>query len=152
MLRPTLNDPDEFPSDSVLAKPFGRSMAAWDAFMTMLKSDYPQMSVDWRYYNDGKTWLCKVTQKARTIFWVSAWDKFFKISFYFTAKAERAITASGLERRAEVFFSAPQGPVQAAADHHRSAKKNRLAAHKGTDRDQAEDEIIAALFFPITNH
>ena len=109
MIRPTLNDPDVFPSDSVLAKPLGRSMAAWDAFMTMLKSDYPQMSVDWRYYNDGKTWLCKVTQKARTIFWVSAWDKFFKISFYFTAKAERAITASGLSDELKYSFLHPKG-------------------------------------------
>jgi hypothetical protein len=109
MFQPFLNDPDVFPSDSVLCRPLGRSKPAWDAFMALLKNDYPQMSVDWRYYNDGKTWLCKVTQKAKTIFWVSAWDKFFKISFYFTANAEVAISASTLDPELKYSFLHPKG-------------------------------------------
>jgi hypothetical protein len=109
MLQPFLNNPNIYPSDSVLSGPLGRSKPAWDAFMTMLKTDYPQMSVDWNYYNDGETWLCKVTQKAITIFWVSAWDKFFKISFYFTAKAETAITASTLAPELKYSFLHPTG-------------------------------------------
>jgi hypothetical protein len=109
MFQHFLNDPDVFPSDSVLCRPLGRSKPAWDAFMAMLKNDYPQMSVDWRYYNDGKTWLCKVTQKAKTIFWVSAWDKFFKISFYFTANAEVAISASTLDPELKYSFLHPKG-------------------------------------------
>ena len=109
MLQHFLNDPNVFPSDAVLGRPLGRSKAAWDAFMLLLKNDYPQMSVDWRYYHDGKTWLCKVTEKARTIFWVSAWDKFFKISFHFTAKAEAAISASGLNDELKYAFLHPKG-------------------------------------------
>lgn len=109
MLHPFLNDPDVYPSDSVLSKPLGRSKPAWNAFMLLLKNDYPQMSADWRYYEDGKTWLCKVTQKADTIFWVSAWDKFFKISFYFTIKAETAISASGLSAELKYAFLHPKG-------------------------------------------
>jgi hypothetical protein len=109
MFQHSLNDPDIFPSDSVLCRPLGRSKPAWDVFMLLLKNDYPQMSVDWRYYNDGKTWLCKVTQKADTIFWVSACDKFFKISFYFTAKAETAISASGLGAELKYSFLHPKG-------------------------------------------
>ncbi len=109
MLRPSLNDPDVFPSDSVLCRPLGRAKAAWDAFMLLLKNDYPQMSVDWRYYNDGKSWLCKVTLKANTICWVSAWENFFKISFYFTAKAEPAISASGLGAELKYSFLHPKG-------------------------------------------
>jgi len=104
-----LNDPEVFPSDSVLSRPLGRSKPAWDAFMSLLKNDYPQMSVDWRYYNDGKTWLCKVTRKADTIFWMSFWDKFFKISFYFTAKAEAAISASTLDPELKYSFLHPKG-------------------------------------------
>jgi len=109
MFQHSLNNPDVFPSDSVLCQPLGRSKPAWDAFMLLLKNDYPQMSADWRYYNDGETWLCKVTQKANTIFWISAWDKFFKISFYFTAKAETAIGASGLSAELKYSFLHPKG-------------------------------------------
>jgi hypothetical protein len=109
MFQSLLNDPDIFPSDSVLSRPLGRSKPAWDSFMLLLKSDYPQMSVDWRYYTDSKTWLCKVTQKADTIFWMSAWDKFFKISFYFTANAEAAISASSLDAELKYAFLHPKG-------------------------------------------
>lgn len=51
--------------------------------------------MDWRYYNDGKAWLSKGeykwttsrgTNKVKPIFWVSIWDKFFKISFNFSEK------------------------------------------------------------------
>ena len=109
MLHPFLNDPDIYPSDAVLSKALGRSKPAWNAFMALLKNDYPQMAVDWRFYSDGKTWLCKVTQKADTVFWMSAWDKFFKISFYFTAKAEAAISGSSLDEAIKYAFLHPKG-------------------------------------------
>jgi hypothetical protein len=109
MFQSLLNDPDIFPSDAVLSKPLGRSKRAWDAFMTLLKDDYPRMSVAWRYYGDDRTWLCKVTQQADTIFWMSARDKFFKISFYFTAAAEAAISASTLDPEVKFSFLHPKG-------------------------------------------
>ena len=44
------------------------------------------MLFEWRYYNDGKAWLCKLTFKKKTICWFSVWDHFFKLGFYFTDK------------------------------------------------------------------
>jgi len=41
---------------------------------------------EWRYYNDGKAWLCKVVFKKKTIFWLSVWDGFFKTGFYFVER------------------------------------------------------------------
>jgi hypothetical protein len=38
---------------------------------------------EWRYYNDGRAWLCKVGDGRKTIFWFSVWEGFFKVSFYF---------------------------------------------------------------------
>lgn len=40
------------------------------------------MSHEWRYYKDGKSWLCKVQKKARTIVWMSAWKGFLKAAIY----------------------------------------------------------------------
>jgi hypothetical protein len=109
MQRPSLNDPDEFPSDPVLARQLGRAKPAWDAFTASLAANDPPLSPGWRYYNDGKTWLCKVTLKAKTVFWVSAWDRFFQVSFYFTIKAAAAIDASALDPERKHAFLHPKG-------------------------------------------
>lgn len=44
------------------------------------------VDLEWNYYKDGKSWLCKGSHKKKTIFWLSVWDKFFQISFFFTEK------------------------------------------------------------------
>lgn len=49
------------------------------------------LSSEWRYYNDGKSWLYKITYKKRTIAWLSLWEYFFKASFYFTEKTRNGI-------------------------------------------------------------
>ena len=49
------------------------------------------LSSEWRYYNDGKSWLYKITYKKRTITWLSLWEYFFKASFYFTEKTRNGI-------------------------------------------------------------
>jgi hypothetical protein len=109
MFRPALNDVNEFPDNKVLARQFGPAMPAWDAFMALLAAATPPMAAEWRYYNDGKSWLCKVTHKAKTICWASAWDKFFRVSFYFTAKAEAAISNSSLDEETKHAFLHPKG-------------------------------------------
>jgi hypothetical protein len=109
MERLSLNDANEFPDDKVLARQFGRAKPAWDAFMALLAANNPPLAAEWRYYNDGKSWLCKVTLKAKTICWASAWEKFFKISFYFTAKSEAAIGNSALDPAIKYSFIHPKG-------------------------------------------
>ena len=44
------------------------------------------MSYEWRYYRDGKAWLCKVQKKKRTIVWMSVWKGFLKAAIYFPEK------------------------------------------------------------------
>lgn len=51
------------------------------------------MTIEWRYYNDGKAWLCKVTYKKKTVLWLSAWEGFFRTAFYFTEKHLEGIAA-----------------------------------------------------------
>lgn len=66
--------------------------------MVLLRDNYPQFSGEWRYYNDGKNWLFKVTKKKKTICWVAIFDKKFKTTFYFGDKAEDLITKSKLNK------------------------------------------------------
>jgi hypothetical protein len=98
MDRPGLNDPDEFPDERILARQLGPALGAWNAFTEMLKNDHPQAVAEWRYYQDGKSWLCKVTHKQKTLLWVAAWDKYFSVAAYLNAKAEDLVRASSLAR------------------------------------------------------
>jgi hypothetical protein len=51
------------------------------------------LSPEWRYYNDGKAWLCKVTDGRKTIFWFSVWEGFFRVSFYFLERHLEGLAA-----------------------------------------------------------
>jgi hypothetical protein len=91
MERPLLNDKDQYPDDEVLAGVLGRAKPAWDAFAASAASGLGPDALEWRYYNDGKAWLCKVVHKKKTVCWVSMWERFFKVVFYFTAKNDADI-------------------------------------------------------------
>jgi hypothetical protein len=93
MDRPLLNDRNEFPSDEVLARYLGKAKPAWDAFASHVAASLGEHALEWRYYNDGKAWLGKVVHKKKTVCWVSVWDRFFKTTFYFTARCDRDIEA-----------------------------------------------------------
>jgi hypothetical protein len=59
---------------------------------------------EWRYYNDGKSWLCKVVNKKRTIFWLSVWEGYFKVSFYFTEMHKEGISSLPISESAKSQF------------------------------------------------
>ena len=99
MEQPCLIDEAEYPDDRVLSRCLGDAKRAWDAFATFLESDYPSLSLEWRYYNDGKSWLCKVVNKSRTICWLSIHRGKFKTSFYFPDRAEGLIANSSIRKK-----------------------------------------------------
>jgi len=98
MNKPCLNDKDEFPDDDVLSRYLGEVKTVWDSFMEFLNETYPSFTGEWRYYNDGKSWLYKLTKKKKTISWISVWDNMFKTTFYFPDKAENLIVNSKLKK------------------------------------------------------
>jgi hypothetical protein len=82
-----LRDPLIYPSVEVLENALGcAAYEAFNSFMhTITSADYG-LTYEWRYYSDGKSWLCKISHKKKTVMWLSVWNGFFKISFYFTEK------------------------------------------------------------------
>lgn len=79
-----LNDSSIYPDKDVLKKVLGRS---YNSFLKLLELfDNNEMVYEWRYYNDGKAWLCKVQKKKRTIVWMSAWKGFIKATIYMPGK------------------------------------------------------------------
>lgn len=89
MDRPLLNDENTYPNDSVLAWVLGNSSDVYKIFAGAL-SEY-KIELEWHYYSDGKSWLGKAVSKKKTIFWLSVWQSFFKVSFYFTEKTRLGI-------------------------------------------------------------
>lgn len=86
MEEPLLRDEREYPSDDVLARYLGNAKPAWDALTTRLTEDFLEVSLEWRYYKDGNSWLGKLVRKKKTVCWVSILDEGFQTTFYFTAK------------------------------------------------------------------
>ena len=79
-----LRDKELYPTEEVLQKVLMDSIQAYNQLVTTIAELQAEMI--WRYYNDGKAWLCKVQHKNKTIFWLSVWDGYFKTTFYFTEK------------------------------------------------------------------
>lgn len=63
------------------------------------------LSHEWRYYNDGKTWLCKITHKKKTVAWLSLWENTFKAGFYFTEKTGAGIMDLAIDNNIKSSFS-----------------------------------------------
>ena len=82
-----LREKEVFPTEEVLKESLGKSYVVYDQLIRLIADSNTGLTVEWRYYNDGKSWLCKVCYKKKTVFWLSVWDQFFKIGFYFTEKS-----------------------------------------------------------------
>jgi len=89
-----LHDETLFPSDEVILSHLGKSGNLWTSFFKALDDEHPDFSREWKYYNDGKSWLMKVQQKKKTVFWLSLIPGSFRITFYFTDRAGDAVKAS----------------------------------------------------------
>lgn len=76
-----LNDENTYPDESVLKKVLGKSYNAYLELLTLYESN--ELVYEWRYYRDGKAWLCKVQHKKRTIVWMSAWTGYMQATIYF---------------------------------------------------------------------
>ena len=86
MDKPLLNDPNVPPSPEVLQNALGESYPVYEKTVAAITGDPYGLVPEWRYYNDGKAWLCKVVFKKKTVFWLSVWDGFFKAGFYFVER------------------------------------------------------------------
>ena len=82
------------PSDMPRKKPPAKPL--WEALFDYLDREQPEISREWRYYKDGKSWLLKATLKKKTIFWLSLLPGGFRTTFYFGDKAEADVAESAL--------------------------------------------------------
>ena len=91
-----LIDENAKPTDEILEAVLKQAFPAYRKLIDEVTSVKFNLDVSWNYYKDGKSWLCKITNRKRTVFWLSAWQEYFKVTFYFTDKFDEEIESSNI--------------------------------------------------------
>jgi len=104
--KPKLNDEKQYPESDIIRAELGDSFKAYKMLLSALESSDINLKQEWKYYTDGKSWLCKVTNKAKTIFWLSVWEGYFKAGFYFTEKTGSGINELAISESIKADFKA----------------------------------------------
>ena len=72
------------PEANELKSALGKKFSLYDEFTGKIAEK--NLVPEWHYYNDGKSWLCKILNKKKNLCWLSVWNTGFKLTFYFTEK------------------------------------------------------------------
>ena len=84
-----LRNPDIQLTSDIIAEALQDANDSYIKFLNELANQ--DIDLEWRYYTDGKAWLGKGLykwlgvrggQKVTTVFWLSIWESFFKITIY----------------------------------------------------------------------
>jgi len=94
MEQPVLSDKTQFPTNEIISLHLGKTKAIWISFFEYLHNNHPDIISEWHYYNDGKSWLMKNMRKKKNVFWLGIIKGAFRITFYFTDRAAKAIADS----------------------------------------------------------
>lgn len=92
-----LKDENVYTDDVVLKEILGDVFPVYQELTKTLTGSDFSLDLSWNYYKDGKSWLCKVTKKKKTIFWLSVWEGFFKTGFYFTETTGAGIASLDID-------------------------------------------------------
>jgi len=106
-----LRNPDIQPTADVITKALGEANNVYMKFVNELESH--DIQIEWRYYTDGKAWLAKGLHKWTgirggqneiTVFWLSIWDGFFKITIYVPEKSRASVLSLPLDDKAKLMI------------------------------------------------
>ena len=75
-----LTDESVYPDEKNLKSVLGRSYGAYTDLLNLYEEK--GLSLEWRYYKDGKAWLCKVHRTKKIIVWMSAWKGYVQAAIY----------------------------------------------------------------------
>ena len=91
-----LTDSTVQPTDELIFEIIGENSFYWEKLIEYLYEKHLNITEEWRYYNDGKSWLYKAVRKKQTLYWIGIIKDTFRVSFWFGDKAEPVIAASTL--------------------------------------------------------
>jgi hypothetical protein len=92
------------PTDTELHHQLGKDLfPIYEDILRIMSSDF-EIDHEWRYYKDGKAWLLKAYLKKKTIFWLSLWESYIKVSFYFMDKNKLEIAGLPIQESVYKIF------------------------------------------------
>jgi hypothetical protein len=94
METPVLTNKNLYPTEELFFSNLGKTITLWQSVFDYIHSSHPEMTEQWKYYNDGKSWLMKVSSKSKTVCWVSVIKNSFRMTFYLNDRAEKLIMQS----------------------------------------------------------
>ena len=100
-----LREKEIYPSKKVLKNDLGEVYNVLEELETQITQGELALTLDWNYYRDGKSWLGKVCNKKKTVFWLSIWEGFFKTTFFFTEKHLESIAKLDISEQIKEDFS-----------------------------------------------
>jgi len=90
--KPLLNNPEIYPTADVLQSVLKESYIAFEELSAIVINNH-SLHLDWKYYKCAdKGWHCKFIQKKKTIFWLTAEDGYFRMTFWFLERHLEGIT------------------------------------------------------------
>jgi hypothetical protein len=104
-----LRDENMQPTDEIVAQGLGGANKAFIQFIEMLKQEGVTL-MEWRYYHDGKAWLSKGeykwttprgANKVKPIFWLSIWEGFFRVAFFFATSVQDELLGLPISEQAK---------------------------------------------------
>lgn len=121
MAQQLLRDANIKPTAEIIADGLGETNTVYVKFIRELQ-EYSISLIDWRYYNDGKSWLSKGeykwttargTKKVKPIFWLSIWKEAFRVSFFFSEKIQAKLLSLPISEAAKTTISntEPNGKI-----------------------------------------
>lgn len=119
-----LTDPNVQPTDELVFSIIGENSVYWEQLIDYLYENHFDITEEWRFYNDGKSWLYRTLRKKKTLYWIGVIKDTFRISFWFGDKAEPIIEASSIpENIKEEFRNAKRyGKLRAISIEIRSTE------------------------------
>jgi hypothetical protein len=109
---PVLGDKGQFPTDKVIFSHLGKSKALWVSLFQFIGEVHPDFTREWRYYQDGKSWLMKVQHKKKTVFWLSVIKGSFRTTFYIHEKAMKLVEGSTISEELKDQFRTGTGKLR----------------------------------------
>ena len=84
-----LKDPLIEPKNIILENVLGKKYKLYADFVE--KMGRYELIPEWKYYNDTKSWLCRILNKKKNYCWLSVLDTGIKLTFYFKQETIKGI-------------------------------------------------------------
>ena len=82
------------PNDEMLAVELGKTKKYLDSICSFIKSDYRDLTPEWKYYGKKSGWVLKLFNKKRNVLFIVPCSKHFRAVFTFGDKAVDKVLAS----------------------------------------------------------